>query len=78
MAMTSEMDPWVVLEARKEGLSVSFVADQDVNEISKALDATKLLPDLWQLRLVKVVVRLTHREHLGSGQPGYHIRSRPD
>jgi hypothetical protein len=46
MAMTSEMDPRVVLEARKERLSVGFVADQDVYEVSKGLNATKLLPDL--------------------------------
>jgi hypothetical protein len=31
-----------------------------------------------QLRFLKVVVRLAHREQLGIGQPGYHVRSSSD
>ncbi len=78
MAVAGEMDPGIELEVIEQSFPIGLLPKQNVNETPKSLDTSKLFSDLWQLRLLEMIVRLTHREQLGSGQPGYDVGSSLD
>jgi hypothetical protein len=73
MPVASEVDPGVLLKTTEQGFRIGLIPDQDINETSETLDATKLLPDLREM-----IVGLTHRQQLGSNLPVYYIRPSSD
>ena len=78
MAMASEMDPVMLLEARENCLSIGLPCYQDVSKVTETADTFDFFSNLWKFRSCILVARLTHHKQIGSGEAGHNVGSGPD